>query len=295
MASSSWVPWFIALGTAAVGCAPTPPEVDISSGATTTVESTGPGSGSIGTAGSGGSSGPGGSGGSEVGTSSSGMPGGTTVSVDGGATETGPGATSVLTTGDESPGTTDGDSGSTGGPSVCHPQIVEVLYDSNGGNNGEQWIKLYNPCGVPIDLANYSLGWGSTDYTDGSLDLSMMIAADDCFVVGGGNASQPPDPQPVYDLEQNLDPDLDDGDHNGNGDGVALFLGDAASVTGGTVPVDAVIYGEDNDGGLIDSMNATPPPHVGDAPENSSIRRNGPTDADWVIEPVPTPNVCPPY
>lgn len=232
---------------------------------------------------------------SVVGTGSSGMPGDTTVSVDGGATETGPVATSLLTTGDESSGTTDGDSGSTGGPAECHPQIVEVLYDPNSGDDGEQWIKLYNPCGVQIDLAGYSLGWGSTDYTDGSLDLSMVVAANGCFVVGGPTDSQPPDPQPVYDLARDFDPNLDDGDQDGNGDGVALFLGDAASVGERTVPVDAVIYGNDNDGGLIDSSDDVPPPHVGDAPQNHSIRRDGSTDADWIIESMPMPNDCPPY
>jgi hypothetical protein len=182
-------------------------------------------------------------------------------------------------------------SGTTGTQGDCDPLLVEVFYDTANSEDSEQWVKLYNPCDAAIDLGDYSVGWGGVDYTVGTMDLVGFIAANDCFIVGGPMSSNDND-NPMLDQATNFDPDIDKGNDPGNG--VALFFGSAASILPATVPVDAVIYGNNNDSNLLDADGNTPAPHVGDAGDNHSIRRTA--DAPmWIVEARPMPNVCPPY
>lgn len=180
-------------------------------------------------------------------------------------------------------------SGSSGGQADCHPLLAEVLYDPMGGNNGKQWIKLYNPCAHEIDLVGASLGWGGSDYAVHGLDLEGTIAAGDCFLLGGTTVNGDTY-NPVYDWAVDLSGDLEvSGDP---ADGIALFADIEANIQTDTVPVDAVIYGIANGSGLLDAAGATPPPHVGDAASTQSIRRTALSET-WIIEPNPTPNECP--
>jgi hypothetical protein len=215
----------------------------------------------------------------------------TTMPVDG----TGTGTTSEPSTtsgSSEGPGSSTESSGpgtTTGDPADCHPLLAEVLYDPTGGNGGNQWIRLYNPCRDDVELTGYSLGWGGNDYAAQGGDLSGTISAGECFLVGGptSNASSY---DPVFDLVLDFSADLPSS--GTDADGVALFADVEASIAADTVPVDAVIYGETNTNALLDAEGDTPAPHVGDAPQGQSIRRTelAPT---WDIEPAPTPNDCP--
>jgi hypothetical protein len=223
-------------------------------------------------------------------------PASTTLPLDGTTTEEPP-ATSGSSS--EGPGSSSdggmmessGGGNTTGEPAECHPILAEVLYDPPSGDNNEEWIKLYNPCAVEIELDAYSLGWGGTSYVQtGTMNLSGSIGAGECFLVGG-TTSNGDNGNPVYDLAQDFSGDLQNsGDP---GDGIALFLGDAASIMASTIPVDAVIYGSNNASNLLDADGNTPAPHVADAPEGDSIRRTAlaPT---WIIEANPMPNACPP-
>ncbi|MCP4662152.1 MAG: hypothetical protein GY856_42660 [bacterium] len=62
-----------------------------------------------------------------------------------------------------------------------------------------------------------------------------------------------------------------------------------ALVTASTVPIDAVVYGSNNNNGLIDETGSANPPEVGDAPGGSSIERTN-LAGSWQIQSSPTPN-----
>lgn len=185
--------------------------------------------------------------------------------------------------GTESSGTT------TGGTADCHPLLAEVLYDPSGGNGGNQWIRLYNPCPDDVELTGYSLGWGGNDYAGQGGDLSGTIAAGECFLLGGP-MSNDSSYLPVFDLVLDFSADLPSS--GADADGIALFADVEANITADTIPLDAVIYGALNTNGLLDSAGDTPDPHVGDAPQGQSIRRTA-LDSSWEIEPSPAPNDCP--
>lgn len=210
----------------------------------------------------------------------------TTMPLDDGTTTTGEPSTTSSSSGSA---TTDGES-TTAEPGDCHPLLVEVLYDALSGNNNKQWVRLYNPCAVEIELFGaYSLGWGGNDYTDGRLDLQGSIDANECRVVGGPEASND-NGNPVFDQVSNFNPDLQVG--GATADGVALFLGGAAEIMADTIPVDAVIYGTNNANDLLDAEGDTPAPHVGNVAQGQSIRRTS-LSPTWIVEPNPMPNACP--
>lgn len=278
--------WGIVLALLA-GCTPAPPEVadtgltsdpmGSTTGGTTTDSPPGSSTGGSATAASA----------DGTGTSSGSA---TTLPVDGTTTEE-PATTSEPAEGSSS--SSDGGmmEGTTGDPVDCHPLLVEVLYDPMSGEDQEQWIKLYNPCATELDLGGYSLGWGGPDYTFGTLSLVGAVDPGDCFIVGGPQ-SEGDNASPLLDQAVDLDPTLDKAGDPGNG--VALFLGSAASIMPATIPLDAVIYGVNNGDGLLDAEGNTPDPHVGDAGDTDSIRRTAPTPT-WTIEANPMPNVCPPF
>jgi hypothetical protein len=195
----------------------------------------------------------------------------------------------------DGPGSTSGtateeSNGSTGDPPECHPLLAEVLYDALGANNGKQWVRLYNPCPVALELTGaYSLGWGGEDYTFGLLDLEGGIRPGGCWLVGGPDSNSD-NANPVYDRFFDFAPDLQLG--GAVADGVALFVGTAADVMDDTVPVDAVIYGVSNDSGLLDAQGIAPAPHVGLAMPGQSLRRTA-LAPEWEVAPSPTPNECP--
>ncbi|MEM9455966.1 MAG: hypothetical protein AAGF11_17430 [Myxococcota bacterium] len=218
-------------------------------------------------------------------------------STDGGSTSTMPAADSGGTTrgSDDASRGSDSSDGSestseTGSTIRCVPQIVEVLYDPKDGEDQEQWIKLFNDCPDEIDLSDYCLGWGEQDYMMGMLELQGSMAPGSCFIVGGP-ISNDDNAYPVLDQPIDLDPDL--GKSGGSADGIALFFGPADEIAGDTVPADAVIYGGNNDAGLMDAEGDTPDPHVDDAGDDKSIRRTG--AQTWEVEDQPQPGLCPPY
>ncbi|MGH1346577.1 MAG: lamin tail domain-containing protein [Nannocystales bacterium] len=172
--------------------------------------------------------------------------------------------------------------------------ITEVYYDNPGADNELEWVKLFNGTGADVDLSAYSLGHGGTDYTFGTYQLAGTIAAGECFVVGGPNASadngfmEPP----AYDQGVVFTPNIQNS--GGTADGVALFDVTADSIAPDTIPIDAVIFGGSNDAvddnALIDETGTAPAPDVGDAPSGDSIALL--TSGNWAIRADPTPTVC---
>ncbi len=132
--------------------------------------------------------------------------------------------------------------------SISSLVISEVLFNPSGNDNGKEWVELFNGTGGDIDLSAYSLGWGGSNYTTGTAQLSGIIAPDGYFVIGGPNGGV------TYDLVYDFSPNLE----NANGsvaDGIALFDVLAISLTPSTVPIDSVIYAREfatNASGLMD-------------------------------------------
>lgn len=166
--------------------------------------------------------------------------------------------------------------------------LSEVFYDVASTDDGFEWIELYHSGTETIDLSQFSLGWGGTSYSN-TAQLSGTIEPGQVFVVGGPS-SDATNGNPVFDLVLNFSPDLQNS--GSPGDGIALFNVPAAAITGSTVPIDAVIYGADNNSGLIDETGTANPPEVGDAPEGQSIERID-LAGNWQIQTSPTPNTSP--
>lgn len=166
------------------------------------------------------------------------------------------------------------------------PILSEVFYDGAGSDDGLEWVEIYNPTSETINLSNFSLGNGGNDYSASTVQLSGTIAPGATFVVGGPS-SNGSNGNPVFD--QTVDFDNDFQNRGAEGDGVALFNTLAGNITPATVPIDAVVYGPNNNNGLIDETGSGNSPEVGDAPPGSSIERvtlNG----DWQIRSAPDPN-----
>ncbi|MEM9293764.1 MAG: lamin tail domain-containing protein [Acidobacteriota bacterium] len=188
-----------------------------------------------------------------------------------------------------SPGSFAGSSGPGPGPGTPNLVLSEVFYDASGGDNGLEWIEIHNAGTSSVDLSGWSLGAGGSDYTYSTTQLSGTIAAGAVFVVGGPT-SHSSNGSPSFDLTLNFSPDLQNS--GSTADGVALFDVPAVSITSSTVPVDAVVYGSNNNSNLIDETGSANAPEVGDASAGSSIERTTVAGA-WQIQSSPTPGTSP--
>jgi len=168
--------------------------------------------------------------------------------------------------------------------------ITEVFYNGTGADDGFEWVKLYNGTSAAIDLSGYSIGYAGAGYSVGKYALSGTVAPGGCFVAGGV-ASDASNGSPVYNLAQDFDPDIQNS--GAVADAVGLFHNAASAITDASVPIDAVIYGTTNSGGLVDETGTAGNVDVGNAPATNSIRRLG--DGTWEFNPAPTPNLCPPF
>ncbi len=167
------------------------------------------------------------------------------------------------------------------------PLLSEVFPNAVGGDDGLEWVELHNPTATPLDLTGWSLGSGGADYTYSTLDLHGVIPAFGCFLVGGPNSSQA-NGSPELDLPVDFDPDIQNG--GPTADGLALFHERAEALTRWSVPVDAVVYGDHNDHGLLgpdgEPAATTYPPPRGDGTSLARVSMGS-----WDISP-PTPGVC---
>ena len=179
--------------------------------------------------------------------------------------------------------------------SPVFPELVlaEVFYDPTGNDDGLEWVKIYNGTGAAVDLSTYSLGWGGTDYTYGTLQLTGSVPDGACWLVGGpmGDATTGFPGGPMFDQAADFAPDIQNS--GATADGVALFDFPAAMISGGSTPIDAVIYGGDNLNGLLDESGAAGAVDVGDASSASSLHLLD--DTTWSTNPAPSPLTCVPF
>jgi hypothetical protein len=169
--------------------------------------------------------------------------------------------------------------------------LSEVLYDPVGADDEREWVELRNAGTNPVPLACYTIGNGTTTYRYSMAPLpAIVLAPGGCAVIGG-----PTDCGGVpCTAEIDFEPDLHNGPTTGSGAaGVALFYGQPAEITDATVPVDAVIYGNANTGGLRDASGGTPAPHVIDVAAGHSIARAA--DGTWFDQATPNAGTCTTY
>jgi phosphatidylserine/phosphatidylglycerophosphate/cardiolipin synthase-like enzyme len=169
-----------------------------------------------------------------------------------------------------------------------HVIIGEVFYDAVGGDNGLEWVELYNPTRTTIDLSHYSLGNGGIDYLYSRVPLSGLLPGGACWVVGGPT-SNITDYLPLFDQAIDFAPDFQNGATPA--DGIALFDVQAISITSRTVPIDAVIFGTANTNDLIDETGSVNPPDVDAASSGQSNERRE-LIGTWSTQSVPNPNNC---
>ncbi len=234
-------------------------------------------------------------------TSSSGGSGSTGTSSADTGSSTGSESGSSDSGGSSSSGSSGGSSSSTTGVADCVPLLAEVLVDVEGADlDDHQWVKLVNPCDDDIVLDGYTIGYGGTTYEQDDMmgnprnrDLTGgMIPAGGCILVGGPASNAANGNPTEYNLGGDFSPDLRTGQGLA-GDGVALFDLPPEEVDETTVPIDAVVYGPNNDFGLIDETGLpVAEPHADAPPLSGSIQRTS-LDATWVVADVPTPNDCP--
>ncbi len=196
-----------------------------------------------------------------------------------------------------STGSTSSTGSSTGegttGVADCMPLLVEVFYDAEGGDDMLQWVELYNPCTEAIDLSTWTIGYGGADYGPPRVKgLIGTVDPGECFVVGGPSADAS-NGQPIYQHADDFAPGLDLAQAAGGG--VALFDLPEDEVDATSVPVDAVVYGANNDNGLIDATGRpVAAPHVGNPAPGGSIQRTS-EEPEWIAAETPLPNDCPPF
>jgi hypothetical protein len=171
--------------------------------------------------------------------------------------------------------------------------LSEVMYDVLGGgatgDDGHEWIELRNAGTTAVPLSCYTLGNGTNNYRYSFAQLpATTIPAGGCILVGGPDCGGPACTDAI-----NFNPDL----HNvtaGGAAGVALLYGLASSITDTTVPVDAVIYGDANTGGLRDATGATPSgTMVPTVTAGHSISRTA--TGGWADTTPATPGTCTTY
>ncbi|MBL7198723.1 MAG: lamin tail domain-containing protein [Anaerolineae bacterium] len=167
----------------------------------------------------------------------------------------------------------EGSSNRKGDSDVIAPDVIitEVFYDvlGSGSDDGWEWVELYNRGDSAVDLSSWSLGNGGSDYTHSLVPLCGEILSGTYYIVGGPYSGEI-NGGPTYSAEYNFHPDFQNSGSTAGG--VALFNVPADQVTPGTVPMDAVIYGQHNDNGLIDETGMAPDPHVVGADDGLSIQ-----------------------
>ncbi len=178
-------------------------------------------------------------------------------------------------------------------------RLSEVFYDGPGGDDGQEWVELYNAGPLAVSLGDAVLGYGGGSFAAEVAVLPQLTVPPGGCVVVGGPTSDEGNGLPVFDAEVDFEPDLQNS--GVDADGVALF-----AVTEGQplddlgAPFDGVIYGDavnDNHAFLDPFGQRRLVPDVVDAPSGQSIARSFAFEqeevgGDWGVLAAPTPGRC---
>jgi hypothetical protein len=163
----------------------------------------------------------------------------------------------------------------------------EIFFDAAGGDDGMEWIQLRNVGLEPIDLSGYSVGAGRTAYDYTRVTLSGLLAPGACALVGGPGAIGPGGPTQDFEQVYNFDPDLPNGSNpDGEGTAFGLFAGQVAEHG---IPIDAVLCGSGNGGGLQGPDGLPLAPTCPDVNAGQSVVRR---DIGFWDAATPDPSAC---
>jgi hypothetical protein len=177
----------------------------------------------------------------------------------------------------------------------CQPPAVglvlsEVLYNPAGTDGMKEWVELFNGGATAVDLSGYSIGSGGVSW-GGSLQLSGMLPAGGCIVVGGPT-SNADNGMPTFTLALDMNPDLQNSGAMEAADGVGLFNLPSGMISGTSVPLSAVLYGGGNTNNLLDETGMPGLVDVmGGAMSAQSVQRQ--SGGTWIAG-APTPGTCNP-
>lgn len=153
--------------------------------------------------------------------------------------------------------------------------LNEILYDpdSEGGDEGSEWIELCNRTGVDIDLTGWSIEAAGTSFSSIFTFPTLSIAPGEHLLIGAGSA---------YALSGTM--------QNGGSatDGVRL-VDDLGAV------MDTVLYDEPNDNGLQDDGGTVGTEFAPDVAEGNTLARmpdctdSDDISLDWFESSSPTP------
>lgn len=162
--------------------------------------------------------------------------------------------------------------------------ISEVFYNPASNANHLQWVELANLADVPLNLAAYSIGAGSSDFMRTRMQLPMTIPAHGCIVVGGPSSSAA-NYYPIFAVSADLDPNLEVGTGQAAA-GVGLFT--TVGMSSMALPIDAIVYGGTNR--MLRGPDGQLAPVWPGSSAGGSIKRM--TDSVWARSTAPTPGVC---
>ncbi len=182
---------------------------------------------------------------------------------------------------------------------TCIPvqlKLSEVMYDVSNVDDEREWVEIYNGTGVPLKLSNYKIAGGADSGTGGYLFtyngfLSGTMPAGACWVVGGP-ISNSDNANPDFDIPLNFNDDIQNiNSATSAGNGLGLFyIEREGNITDSSVPIDAVIYGNNNNDDLLcPNGSSCPGAHVEDCGASNTIERNG---NNWSVNINPSPGVC---
>jgi hypothetical protein len=161
--------------------------------------------------------------------------------------------------------------------------LSEVFVGAPNETDQRQWVEISNLTDEPIDLANYSLGAGTADYTATRVQLNFTLPARGCAVVGGPLlAPSQPDYEQVAPFQPNLRVD--------GTAGVALFEAPADQISAGMLPYDTLVYGASAANASLRAPTGEMAQVVSTAPANGSYVRMA--EAQWAAQTTPTPRIC---
>lgn len=135
-------------------------------------------------------------------------------------------------------------------------RLSEIFYDAAGGDDGLEWIELYNAGNFGIDMGRVLIGYGGGNFFNATETLPEFELPPGGCVVIGGPISNDLNGNPRIDVELNFTPDIQNA--GARADGVAIY--DLFSEFDPTSPpIDAVLYGE-----LVQDGDIFPQPGNGD-------------------------------
>ena len=165
--------------------------------------------------------------------------------------------------------------------------ISEALVDPSGQDLDLEWIEIFNGTDGTIDLSEYSLGSGGTDYTYSTVQLTGNLEPGDCFIVGAGSSSDI-NGNAVADQKIDFNPDFQNG--GSTADGVALFKLQVSEIAADSIPTDVLIYGTTNKSELLGPTGEVIEPHTGKASKGHAYIRDA--EGLWTSSAEMSPGNC---